>query len=243
MITTRKTKGIVIITFLATLGSLSPIAVPASPAAMATTTLPQDNATATNGGNQSSAFSNATQLEGNQTTTAQTPSIAEQTSALAHSFVDNVTSGNAKVVMITRSNQPDVPEQQEMRDIDPLGLVNFTGDEATMQILQPENATTSLGGSADSTSTLYAGGQLTFMFENIAITPPDDVDVILISKSGDELRFPTVVDNTGLDAEFVIPEGLKDGGSYLVLVAISWPDLQQDIVMGIDGMAVVNSQE
>lgn len=240
MITTGKTKGIVIITFLATMSSLSAIAILASPAAMATTTPPQDNATTTNGSNQSSAFSNATQFNGNQTTT---PSIEEQTSALASSFVDNVTSGNAKVVMITRSNQPDVPEQQEMRDIDPLGLVNFTGDEATMQIMQPENATTSLGGSADTTSTLYAGGQLTFMFENIAIAPPDDIDVILISKSGDELRFPTVVDNTGLDAEFVIPEGLRDGGSYLVLVAISWPDLQQDVVMGIDGRAVVNSQE
>jgi hypothetical protein len=143
--------------------------------------------------------------------------------------------------MITRSDQPDVPEQQEMRDIDPLGMISF--DDTGMQIMLPENATTTLGGSADSTSTLYAGGQMTFLFENIAMEPPDDFDVIIISKDGDELRFPTVVDNTGIDAEFAIPDGLRNGQDYLVLVAMSWPDLGQDVVMGIDGRAVVNGEE
>lgn len=240
------TKGIVVITLAAALGLLTAIGVIVSPAAEATIAPTQDNATATNGGNQSS-FSNATQTNatqtGNQTMGGnQTTATAEElTSALVTSLKDNITSGDAQVVVITRSNQPDVPEQQEMRDIDPLGLVSF--DDTGMQIMQPENATTRLGGSADSTSTLYAGGQMTFLFENIALEPPNDVDVIIISKDGDELRFPTVIDNTGIDAEFAIPAGLTDGEDYLVLVAMSWPDLGQDVVMGIDGTAVVNGEE
>lgn len=234
------TKGIVVITLAAALGLLTAIGIVVSPAAVATTATTQDNATATNGSNQSS-FSNATQTNATQTSNQTTATAEELTSALVTSFKDNITSGDAQVVMITRSNQPDVPEQQEMRDIDPLGLISF--DDTGMQIMQPENATTALGGSADSTSTLYAGGQMTFMFENIAMEPPNDVDVIIISKDGDELRFPTVVDNTGIDAEFVIPAGLTDGQDYLVLVAMSWPDLGQDVVMGIDGTAVVNGEE
>ncbi|HEX7033670.1 MAG TPA: hypothetical protein VF172_11790 [Nitrososphaera sp.] len=235
------TKGIAVISLLATLGLLFVIGVIIeSPTAMATTTAPQDNITS--GLNQSSTtMSNATQFGGNQTT-APSPSPEEQRNALVRSFIDNVTSGDSKVIVITESNQPGVPEQQQARDVDPLGLINFTGDEGTMKIVQPENATTSLGGTSDSTLTLYAGGQMTFMFENLSIEPPVDIDVILLSKDGDELRFPTVVDNTGLDAEFVIPEGLADGKSYLVLLGISWADLQQDILMGLDGRAVANTQ-
>ncbi|GEM_PF-6812501 len=237
------TKGVAIATLLATLGLLAVVgAIVISPTAMATTTAPQNNITTTNGNNQSSTtLSNTTQFGGNQTTSP-VSSPEQQRNALVSSFIDNVTSGNSKVIVITESNQPNIPQQQQPRDIDPLGLINFTGDEGTMQITQPENTTTSLGGMSDSTLTLYAGGQMTFMFENLAIEPPVDIDVILISKDGDELRFPTAVDNTGLDAEFIIPQGLTNGKSYLVLMAIAWPDLQQDILMGIDGRAVVNTQ-
>ena len=216
------------------------------PAATATT-FSQDNATsttpATNGINQSSVLSNDTQSADNQTALEPAVSVEEQRSALAQSFIDNVTSGDTKVVMVTQSNQPDVALQQEMRDADPLGLVDFSGDEATMQIMQPENATTPLGGTADETSSLYAGGQITFMFENLRMQPPDDIDIILISKSGDQLRFPAMVDNTGFDNEFVIPEELSNGEDYLVIVAMHWPDLQQDVVMGIDGRAVVTLEQ
>lgn len=235
------TKGIVVITLVAALGLLfASGAITASPTATATTTSPQDSVTSAS--NQSSTTSsNATQFEVNQTTSP-SPSPEEQRIALVRSFIGNLTSGDAKVIVITHSNQPGVPAQQQPRDIDPLGLVNFTGDEATMQITQPENTTTALGGMSDSALTLYAGGQMTFMYENLTIEPPIDIDVLLISKTGDELRFPTAIDNAGLDAEFVIPEGVEDGKEYLVLLAISWPDLQQDILMGIDGRAVANTQ-
>lgn len=237
------TKRVAIITLLATLGVLSVVgAIVISPTAMATATASESNVTATSGNNQSATtLSNATQFGGNQTVPT-VPSAEEQRNALVRSFIENITSGDSKVIVITDSNQPGVLEQHQPRDIDPLGLINFTGNEGTMKIIQPENATTSLGGMSDSTLTLYAGGQMTFMFENITLQPPIDVDVILLSKNGDELRIPTAIDHTGRDAEFVIPPGVTNGKSYLVLIAIAWPELHQDILMGIDGRAVVNTQ-
>jgi hypothetical protein len=241
----KATNSIPIASLIATFGLLFSIGV-VMPAATATTVNQDNSTTATpglNGSNQSSVLSNDTQLAGNQTAPVPSVSAEEQRSALVRSFIDNVTSGNIKVVMVTQSNQPDVPSQQEMRDADVLGLAEFPGDRASMRVMRPENETTSLGGTADQVSSLYAGGRITFMFENLQIQPPDDIDMMLISKSGDQLRFPLAVDNTGLDNEFVVPEELTGGGHYLVIVAMHWPDLQQDVVMGIDGRAVATQQQ
>lgn len=194
--------------------------------------------------NDTTTADNMTQLGNttNQTTTTtldnetlleqqQEQQLQEQMAALASSLRENLTSGESKVIMITRSST-DAPIEQEQRDIDPIGLIEFP-DRTTMTIGRPEYAS-----GEDAVSTLYTGGQLTFQLGNITMEPPDNVDVLFINTDGTDTRIPEVIDDTGDDTEFVIPTGLKDGGTYLVLVKMDWPESDQDTMMGIVGRAV-----
>lgn len=192
-------------------------------------------ANTTMGNNQTTTGVNQT-APTNTTTSAQEEEEGERT-ALARSLRENITSGDVKVLMVTTSQQPDVPAQHEQRDIDPLGLVNFTDAAATttMRIIPPEYAS-----GENLTSTLYKEGKLSFIFENLTLQEPDDVDVLFISKDATEMRTPVAIgdDDTGIDNEFEIPATLKDDGAYLVLVTMHWSEIQQDVIMAIDGRSL-----
>jgi hypothetical protein len=196
--------------------------------------------------NDTTAADNMTQLGDttNQTTTTTTEDNEtlleqqeeqlqqEQMAGLARSLRENLTSGESRVLMITVAST-DAPIEQEQRDIDPLGLVEFT-DPRTMSIARPEYAS----GEEDGLATLYTGGQLTFQIGNVTMEPPDNVDVLFINTDGTDTRIPEVIDDTGEDSEFVIPTGLRDGDTYLVLVKMNWPESESDTMMGIVGRAV-----
>ena len=215
------------------------VAVPATISFSQQPTTPSDNATTTSNAtatNQTQTSTNQTQPSTNQTGANQTSAAINQTRAqleekLANSLRENLTSGAAKVYVITMSRQPDVPVQQEKRDSDPLGMIEFQ-DESTMSIAAPEYAS-----GENTTASLYKGGQMSFEFDNTKIAP-DDIDVLFISTNGTDVRSPEVIDDAGPDNEFVIPHGLKDGGTYYVLVTTHWPDLHQDVMMGISGKVV-----
>jgi hypothetical protein len=192
--------------------------------------------------NDTTAADNATQLGNttNQTTTT-TPDNEtllaqqeqEQMAALASSLRENLTSGESKVLMITTADTG-LPSEQEQRDIDPLGFIEFP-DRRDMSIALPEYASSD----EDGIETLYAGGSLSLQFGNITGTEPaDNIDVLFISTDGTERHIGGVVDDTGEDNEFTIPAGLRDGQEYFVLVTLEWPDLDEDTVMGILGKAV-----
>jgi hypothetical protein len=192
------------------------------------------------------AADNTTQLGNttNQTTTTtpdnetlleqqQAQQEQEQLAALASGLRENLTSGESRVLMITRA-ETDAPEEQEQRDIDPLGFIEFP-DRRGMSIALPEYAASD----EDGIATLYAGGPLSFQFGNITgVESADNIDVLFISTDGTERRIAGAVDDTGEDNEFIIPTGLRDGQEYFVLVTLEWPDLDEDTVMGILGKAV-----
>jgi hypothetical protein len=198
--------------------------------------------------NDTAAADNMTQLGNttNQTTTTTTTEDnetlieqqqeqlqQEQLAALASSLRENLTSGESKVLMITIADT-DAPSEQEQRDIDPLGFIEFP-DRRSMTIEQPEYAS----GEEDGIATLYAGGPLSFQFGNITgMEPADNIDVLFISTDGTERHIGGVIDDTGEDNEFTIPTGLRDGQEYYVLVTMEWPELDEDTVMGILGKAV-----
>lgn len=201
------------------------------------------NATA-DSNNTAASASNTTSLQGNVTNgTTTAPSNAtlarqqleEQRNALSDAFMKNITSGDTKVLVVTLSNQPSVPVEHEQRDIDPLGMISFADDGASMRIQHPNYAS-----GANLTSALYPGGSLSFMFENLTIQPPDDIDVLFISP--DDLRSPIVIDDAGVDNSFRVPDTLESGHSYYVMVSMHWPDLHHDVVMGIKGKATVLQQ-
>jgi hypothetical protein len=193
--------------------------------------------------NDTTAADNATQLGNtttNQTTTT-TPDNEtllaqqeqEQLAALASSLRENLTSGESKVLMITTADTG-LPSEQEQRDIDPLGFIEFP-DRRELSIALPEYASSD----EDGIETLYADGSLSLQFGNITgMEPPDNIDVLFISTDGTERHIGGVVDDTGEDNEFTIPAGLRDGQEYFVLVTLEWPDLDEDTVMGILGKAV-----
>jgi hypothetical protein len=195
--------------------------------------------------NDTAAADNTTQLGNtttNQTTTLDNETLLEQQeeqleqeqlAALASSLRENLTSGESRVLMITLS-ETDAPAEQEQRDIDPLGFIEFP-DRRSMSIVQPEYAS----GEEDGIATLYAGGPLSFQFGNVTgMELADNIDVLFISTDGTERHIGGVVDDTGEDNEFTIPTGLRDGQEYLVLVTLEWPELDEDTVMGILGKAV-----
>jgi hypothetical protein len=195
--------------------------------------------------NDTAAADNTTQLGNtttNQTTTLDNETLLEQQeeqlqqeqlAALASSLRENLTSGESRVLMITLS-ETDAPAEQEQRDIDPLGFIEFP-DRRSMSIAQPEYAS----GEEDGIATLYAGGPLSLQFGNITgMELADNIDVLFISTDGTERHIGGVVDDTGEDNEFTIPTGLRDGQEYLVLVTLEWPELDEDTVMGILGKAV-----
>lgn len=192
-----------------------------------------NNTTATLPQNENNTLNNnQTSATANQTTTAV---FEEERNELARRFFENITSGDNKVIMITMSRQRDVPVEQEQRDFDPLGLLNFTGQgTGTLRIIQPDYAS----GQENQTSTLYTGGVISFMFENLTIQPPDDIDVLLISQHADAMVTPEQIDDTGEDNLFVIPQGLRSGENYLVLVSFHFADLHRDVLMGINGRAI-----
>jgi hypothetical protein len=157
----------------------------------------------------------------------------ERIAALASSLRENLTSGESRVNIITLSDT-DLPSEQEQRDIDPLGFIEFP-DRRGMSIALPEYASSD----EDGIATLYAGGPLSFQFGNITgIEPADNIDVLFISTDGTERHIGGAVDDVGEDNEFTIPAGLRDGQEYFVLVTLEWPDLDEDTVMGILGKAV-----
>jgi hypothetical protein len=201
------------------------------------TTTTNDTATADNMtqlGNTTNQTTTAT-TEDNETLLAQQEEQQEQErlAALASSLRENLTSGESRVAIITLSDT-DLPSEQEQRDIDPLGFIEFP-DRRDMSIALPEYASSD----EDGIATLYAGGPLSFQFGNITgIEPPDNIDVLFISTDGTERHIGGVVDDTGEDNEFTIPAGLRDGQEYFVLVTLEWPDLDEDTVMGILGRAV-----
>jgi hypothetical protein len=194
--------------------------------------------------NDTTAADNATQLGNttNQTTTTTTTpdnetllaqQEQEQLAALASGLRENLTSGESKVLIITRADTG-LPSEQEQRDIDPLGLVDFP-DQRSMTIERPEYASSN----EDGVATLYAGGPLSFQFGNITgMEPADNIDVLFISTDGIERHIGGAVDDTGEDNEFTIPAGLRNDQTYYVLVTLEWPDLDEDTVMGILGKAV-----
>jgi hypothetical protein len=202
-----------------------------------TTTTTNDTAAADN----MTQFGNTT----NQTTTTTTEDNEtlieqqeeqlqqEQMAALASSLRENLTSGESRVLMITRA-ETDAPEEQEQRDIDPLGFFEFQ-DRRGMRIALPEYASSD----EDEIATLYAGGPLSFQFGNITgMEPADNIDVLFLSTDGTDRRIGGAVDDSGEDNEFTIPTGLRDGQEYLVLITMEWPELDEDTVMGILGKAV-----
>jgi hypothetical protein len=198
--------------------------------------------------NDTTAADNMTQLGNtttNQTTTTTTEDnetlleqqeeqlLQEQMAGLARSLRENLTSGESRLLVITMS-ETDAPSEQEQRDIDPLGFIEFP-ERRGMSIALPEYASSD----EDGIATLYAGGPLSFQFGNITgIEPADDIDVLFLSTDGTERHIGGVVDDTGEDNEFTIPTGLRDGQEYLVLVTLEWPELDEDTVMGILGKAV-----
>ncbi len=197
--------------------------------------------------NDTATADNMTQLGNttNQTTTATTEDNEtlleqqeeqlqqEQMATLARSLRENLTSGESRVAIITLSDT-DLPSEQEQRDIDPLGFIEFP-DRRGMSIALPEYASSD----EDGIATLYAGGPLSFQFGNITgIEPADNIDVLFISTDGTERHIGGAVDDVGEDNEFTIPAGLRDGQEYFVLVTLEWPDLDEDTVMGILGKAV-----
>lgn len=188
--------------------------------------------------NDTTAADNTTQLGNttNQTTTTTTTTPDNETllaAALASGLRENLTSGESKVLIITRA-ETGLPSEQEQRDIDPLGLIDFP-DRRSMTIERPEYASSD----EDGVATLYAGGPLSLQFGNITgMDPADNIDVLFISTDGTERHIGGVVDDTGEDNEFTIPAGLRDGQTYYVLVTLEWPDLDEDTVMGILGKAV-----
>jgi hypothetical protein len=196
--------------------------------------------------NDTATADNTTQL-GNTTTNQTTATLDNETlleqqqaqqeqerlTALASSLRENLTSGESKVLMITTADTG-LPSEQEQRDIDPLGFIEFP-DRRELSIALPEYASSD----EDGIETLYADGSLSFQFGNITGTePPDNIDVLFISTDGTERHIGGVVDDTGEDNEFTIPAGLRDGQEYFVLVTLEWPDLDEDTVMGILGKAV-----
>lgn len=196
--------------------------------------------------NDTAAADNTTQLGNttNQTTTTtldnetlleqqQAQQEQERIAALASSLRENLTSGESKVLMITRA-ETGAPPEQEQRDIDPLGFIEFP-DRRSMTIALPEYASSD----EDGIATLYAGGPLSFQFGNITgMELPDNIDVAFISTDGTDRRIAGVVDDAGEDNEFTIPTRLKDGQTYYVLVTMDWPESEEDTVMGILGRAV-----
>jgi hypothetical protein len=195
--------------------------------------------------NDTAAADNTTQLGNttNQTTTTtpdnetlleqqQAQQEQERIAGLASSLRENLTSGESKVLMITRA-ETGAPPEQEQRDIDPLGFIEFP-DRRSMTIEQPEYASSD----EDGIATLYAGGPLSFQFGNITMEPADNIDVLFISTDGTDRRTAGVVDDTGEDNEFTIPTRLRDGQEYYVLVTMDWPEIDEDSVMGILGKAV-----
>jgi hypothetical protein len=208
-----------------------------------TTTAPSNatNATTTAPSNATNATTTAPSNATNATTTAPSNAtlarqqLQEQRNALSDAFMKNITSGTTKVLIVTLSNQRGVPVEHEQRDVDPLGTIGFADDGVSMRIQQPSYAS-----GANLTSNLYPGGRLSFMFENLTIQAPDDIDVLFISP--DDLRSAIVIDDSGLDNSFRIPSTLENGHSYYVMVSMHWPDLHHDVVMGIKGKATVLQQ-
>jgi hypothetical protein len=202
------------------------------------TTTTNDTATADNMtqlGNTTTNQTTTATTEDNETLLEQQEEQQEQErlAALASSLRENLTSGESRVAIITLSDT-DLPSEQEQRDIDPLGFIEFP-DRRDMSIALPEYASSD----EDGIATLYAGGPLSFQFGNITgIEPADNIDVLFISTDGTERHIGGVVDDTGEDNEFTIPAGLRDGQEYFVLVTLEWPDLDEDTVMGILGRAV-----
>ena len=201
------------------------------------TTTTNDTATADNMtqlGNTTNQTTTAT-TEDNETLLEQQEEQQEQEriAALASRLRENLTSGESRVAIITLSDT-DLPSEQEQRDIDPLGFIEFP-DRRDMSIALPEYASSD----EDGIATLYAGGPLSFQFGNITgIEPADNIDVLFLSTDGTERHIGGVVDDAGEDNEFTIPAGLRDGQEYFVLVTLEWPDLDEDTVMGILGRAV-----
>jgi hypothetical protein len=202
------------------------------------TTTTNDTATADNMtqlGNTTTNQTTTATTEDNETLLAQQEEQQEQErlAALASSLRENLTSGESKVLMISIADT-DLPSEQEQRDIDPLGFIEFP-DRRDMSIALPEYASSD----EDGIATLYAGGPLSFQFGNITgMEPADNIDVLFISTDGTERHIGGAVDDTGEDNEFTIPAGLRDGQEYFVLVTLEWPDLDEDTVMGILGKAV-----
>jgi hypothetical protein len=186
------------------------------------------NQTTTTLDNETTTLDNETLLEQQQAQQEQ-----EQLAALASSLRENLTSGESRVLLITTADTG-APSEQEQRDIDPLGFIEFP-DRRDMSIALPEYASSD----EDGIATLYADGSLSFQFGNITGTEPaDNIDVLFISTDGTERHIGGVVDDTGEDNEFTIPAGLRDGQEYFMLVTLEWPDLDEDTVMGILGKAV-----
>jgi hypothetical protein len=198
------------------------------------TTTTNDTTTADNTtqlGNTTNQTTTTTTTTDNETLLAQQEQ--EQIAALARSLRENLTSGESRVLMISTADTG-APSEQEQRDIDPLGFIEFP-DRRDMSIALPEYASSD----EDGIETLYADGSLSFQFGNITgMAPPDNIDVLFISTDGTERHIGGVVDDTGEDNEFTIPAGLRDGQEYFVLVTLEWPDLDEDTVMGILGKAV-----
>jgi hypothetical protein len=202
------------------------------------TTTTNDTATADNMtqlGNTTTNQTTTATTEDNETLLAQQEEQQEQErlAALASSLRENLTSGESKVLMISIADTG-LPSEQEQRDVDPLGFIEFP-DRRDMSIALPEYASSD----EDGIETLYAGGSLSFQFGNITgMEPADNIDVLFISTDGTERHIGGAVDDTGEDNEFTIPAGLRDGQEYFVLVTLEWPDLDEDTVMGILGKAV-----
>jgi hypothetical protein len=202
------------------------------------TTTTNDTATADNMtqlGNTTTNQTTTATTEDNETLLEQQEEQQEQErlAALASSLRENLTSGESRVAIITLSDT-DLPSEQEQRDIDPLGFIEFP-DRRDMSIALPEYASSD----EDGIATLYAGGPLSFQFGNITgIEPAENIDVLFISTDGIERHIGGAVDDAGEDNEFTIPAGLRDGQEYFVLVTLEWPDLDEDTVMGILGRAV-----
>jgi hypothetical protein len=194
-------------------------------------TAPPSNATAPPS-NATAPPSNATAPPSNATIAAQ--QLAQHRITLTDDFRKNVTSGNAKVLVYTISSQKGVPIEHEQRDIDPLGLVSFA-DQA-MRIQNPSYAS-----GENLTSTLYPGGRLSFVFDHLTMQAPDDIDVVFMSKDGNDMRSAVEIHDSGMDNSFRMPDQLHVGQSYYMLVSMHWPDLHHDVVMGINGK-VINPQ-
>jgi hypothetical protein len=206
------------------------------------TTFEAEAQNATSDGSNTTTTNETTSTGGNATTnetaaptanaTVTRQQLEQQRMTLTDDYRKNITSGDTKVLIVTVSSQRGVPIEHENRDIDPLGVVVFENG-GSMRIDKPSYAS-----GENATSNLYPGGRLSFVFQNQTILAPDDIDVTFISKDANDMRSPIVIDDRGSDNEFRVPDGLKVGQSYLVLVSMHYPDLHHDVLLGIDGKAM-----